>query len=166
MFPRPNMPFPLSQIIELNKQAAKQPDPPPPIRIEQKAEYIQPQIELPFDPEQQVIDVAKNILLDAQLLEEEVKIKRKQAYEMAPSLRPLSEQVVSEPVNQTFLQDDDISDDEIEIMARAQEHLERSQTRNYTDELETMPAYQVSNPVNTKKTAERFKRNKKVSAES
>ncbi len=139
MFPRPNMPFPLSQVIELMKK-----DEPSSINETQtpvkgpEARYNQFTENQNFDDKQQSLDVAKSILYDAELLQQDVNRKRAKAYEIAPSLRPKGEpqflnrgnlpaadaQSSLLPVPQ--IDSIDQAREYQEIIARAQEHLDRS----------------------------------------
>jgi hypothetical protein len=132
MFPRPNMPFPLSKVIEFMRNEAAAKDAianddvgGPPKYSEER--YNQFNENLKIDSAQETLDVAKSILYDAELLEAEVIRKRKQAYELAPSLRPgnvgAEQQLHADPV----LPDD--AEEFAEIVSRAQQHLERSHVR-------------------------------------
>lgn len=87
MLPRPNMPFPLRQVLEsLGKSLAPQPpemaamgDPPKynPYLTNQSAQSAE-----------QKLGIAKNIVIEAEMLENEARHKREQAYALAPEMRP------------------------------------------------------------------------------
>ena len=129
MFPRPNMPFPLAKVIEFSRSEAAAKElaaagVKPPKGTEER--YNQFNENMKFDSVQEKLDVAKSILFDAELLEVEVVRKRKQAYELAPSLKPgykgeskFSEEPRLSPDSPEFK----------EIIERAQEHLDRSHVR-------------------------------------
>jgi hypothetical protein len=119
MFPRPNMPFPLAKIIEMNnagqssvaEKALEEYDP----------SFSQHAHNFAVDTADKDISLAKGLLIDASLLEEEVIKKRNKAYNLAPSLRPGAEAFATPKVVQPVEFQDAI--------ARAQEHLDRSVQR-------------------------------------
>jgi hypothetical protein len=126
------MPFPLTKVIEFMRNEAAAKDAiadgdvgVPPKHSEER--YNQFTENMKIDSAQEKLDVAKSILYDAELLEAEVIRKRKQAYELAPSLRP-GNAATGEQFNEEPKLPDD-GDEFAEIVSRAQQHLNRSHIR-------------------------------------
>lgn len=88
MLPRPNMPFPLAKLIELSSK--KPVTPVAPVQEPTRDRFNQHTENLNADAHQSQLNLAKSILMDAKLLEEEAARKKAKAYELAPSLRPVT----------------------------------------------------------------------------
>jgi hypothetical protein len=132
MFPRPNMPFPLSKVIDFMRTEAATKDAMPngdvdvpPRQPEER--YNQFNENMKIDAAQETLDIARSILYDAELLEAEVVRKRKQAYELAPSLRPGHAEAEQQFQRTPAVAED--TEEYAEIVARAQQHLNRSHVR-------------------------------------
>jgi hypothetical protein len=149
MFPRPNMPFPLSKIIELSKKESQLPVTQP--LNESLDRYNQFTENMNFDDKQKSIDIAKSLLFDADLLQQEVIKKQNKAYEIAPSLRPKNEPRFSNQIPSATNQQNLSAAQSVEyqeIMARAQEHLDRAVYREeHCDELLPIETKESSEPV-------------------
>jgi hypothetical protein len=96
MLPRPNMPFPLRQILESMGKTVAPPSP----EMQALGEPVK------YNPylnnygamkAEQALGIAKNTLIEAEMLESEAMRKREQAYALAPELRPAARQAVPEP---------------------------------------------------------------------
>jgi hypothetical protein len=88
MLPMPNMPFPLRQIIE--QMGGTVPQSMQSETSEQQAtEKFNPHAAIPqSEANSNMSGTAKNLLIEAQMLEADAKAKREKAYTLAPELRP------------------------------------------------------------------------------
>lgn len=86
MYPYPNNPFPLSQIIELNGGQISGKKAP---AAEANEEKFNPHLDRKrLENTQSMLDLATNKLREAELLEDEARKKREEAYAYFPQLRP------------------------------------------------------------------------------
>jgi hypothetical protein len=86
MFPRPNMPFPLADILRQQGKFQNQQ-----VTAEErfaKDKFNSHAHNLASLSGEQRNAMARNLLIDAELLEKDVILKREKAYELAPDLRP------------------------------------------------------------------------------
>lgn len=86
MYPYPNNPFPLSKIIELNGGSIGGRQAP---AAEKNEEKFNPHLDRQrLENTQSMLDMATNKLREAELLEDEARKKREEAYRYFPQLRP------------------------------------------------------------------------------
>jgi hypothetical protein len=141
MLPRPNMPMPLRGIIEnMNKNAKKSP---PQIKTNTSSEekYNRVAENMQIDASEQQMQMAANILREALDLEREANRKKAQAYKIVPQLDPNYQSPINNSIAKSDLESnnvlprldpvvEEIEDPEmIEILRRAQEHLDRAAYR-------------------------------------
>jgi hypothetical protein len=149
MLPRPNMPVPLRQIVDgMSALSNKTPVAESQAQVEDKFNRIAQNIQV--DASEQQMQIAGNILREALDLEREANRKKAQAYKMVPQLDPaympparpvpvatnnLDILPKTLPVVETEVEDLEM----LEILKRAQEHLDRAAFReDHPEILETM----------------------------
>jgi hypothetical protein len=145
MLPRPNMPVPLRQIVDGMNVIANKTPVVEQQQVEDKFNRIAQNIQV--DASEQQMQIAGNILREALDLEREANRKKAQAYKMVPQLDPAympparTVPVVnnSEVLPKTTVVEADVEDPEMmEILKRAQEHLDRAAFReDHPEILET-----------------------------
>ena len=86
LYPFPNNPIPLESVVKINNPTMQDsPSVQPQPNNEKFNQHIANQSADKFEDK---VNIAKNILYEAELLEADARKKRERAYEMAPSLRP------------------------------------------------------------------------------
>lgn len=85
MLPEPNMPFPLRQILE---QMGSAPASPPQMDVEKHNQFNENRA---VEGTQQQEAIARNLLVEADLLQADADRKRREAYKLAPTLQPKAE---------------------------------------------------------------------------
>lgn len=98
LYPKPNNPVPLSQVLEYLNASSPQ-------KLEEITEkFNRIAVNQQTTRDEEVFGLAKNLIIEAELLEETAKSKREQAYKMVPSLRArtlVEEKVQTSTVNAT-----------------------------------------------------------------
>jgi hypothetical protein len=141
MLPRPNMPVPLRQIVDNMGLIANKPVTETIAQTEDKFNRIAQNLQV--DASEQQMQIAANILREALDLEREANRKKAQAYKIVPQLDPAYMPPVrtvpvassnatipdilpkTTPVVETVIEDPEM----LEILKRAQEHLDRAAFR-------------------------------------
>jgi hypothetical protein len=156
MLPRPNMPVPLRQIVDnMGTMANKTPVVEAQVPTEDKFNRIAQNLQV--DASEQQMQIASTILREALDLEREANRKKAQAYKLVPQLDPdymapvpvakapvvkasVSESFLAEPPAVLPVVETDVEDPEmLEILRRAQEHLDRAAFReDHPEVLESM----------------------------